>query len=765
MARIKRPIRTPEKIEKVSGNLKVTTKKILDAANVSLVLTDINGKYIYVNKTFEARTGYSGREVIGKTARELNIFADDEQYQKLHEEIAGKGFVHEMEMSIRVKSGEIRNCLMSLEVMKEGKDVLVVGTASDITRHKRAREDLLESEEKFSALINAITEGVLLMNVDGTIVTSNETTAQRLEKPLDKLIGRSIYDFIPVDVAERRKKWVEQIVKSKKPGIFEDKREGHFMEHSIYPVLNEKNKVAMIAVFVKDITERRQAGERLKESEERFRSLVEESPLAINIARNGVIIFSNTTSIKMFGYKKQSEIVGRPVLDIFAPQCRDDVRDKTIRRESGEDVAGSYEATGLKKNGMEFPMQVTVKLLNLAEGIADIAFYEDLTLRKLIEEEIIKMRNLESIGILAGGIAHDFNNLLMGVTGYIELAKMQVPPENRACSLLAEAGKIADLGKDLTQQLITFAKGGEPVKRAIKVTSVLKDVSRFTLTGSNVKCEYYLQDDLHEIEVDESQFRQVIHNIVLNAKEAMPGGGTIMIRAGNVVMREGAAPPFSPGNYVQIAIEDKGAGIAQENIPKIFDPYFSTKGMGIKKGMGLSLAIAYSIVRRHSGHITVESLPNIGTSFKIYFPAYLQKAAPAEKGDGGTSVKKRILFMDDEAFIRNIGQEILTHLGYDVKLAQDGNGAILLYKQAKRSGSPFDCVILDLTMKGGIGGKEVLREILSFDPEAKAIISSGYTDDSVLSNYVSFGFKGAITKPYNIDELRNVLEEVIPRKK
>jgi PAS domain S-box-containing protein len=761
----KASIPTTGNVGEIFGNREAITKKILDAANVSMVLTDINGRYIHVNKAFEARTGYTSREATGKTARELNMFADEEQYKQLHQEIAQKGFVREMEMLIKVRSGEVRNCLMSLEVVKGGNDAFVVGTAFDITERKKAQKDLLESEVKVRALINATTDAVLLMDVDGIIGVANETTGRRLKKPLDKLIGRSIYDLIPADVSERRMKWIREVAKNKKPGIYEDEWGGHFIEHSIYPVLDNRNKVTMIAVFAKDITKRRHAEERLIESEERFRSLVEESPFAINIARNGVILFSNAASLKMFGFKRQSEIMGRSVTDIFASQYRGDVWDKTVRREKGKEVVNSYETIGLRKDGTEFPMQVTVKLLNLAEGIANIAFFEDLTLRKLIEEELIKVRNLESVGTLAGGIAHDFNNLLMGVTGYIELARMQTPPESKVYSLLTEAEKIADQGKDLTQQLITFSQGGEPLKKEVKIAPVLKNVSRLTLTGSNVKCEYSLQDNLHRIEADESQLRQVIHNIVLNAKEAMPRGGMMAIRAENVVMSEQDALPLPAGNYVRITIEDKGTGIAQENIPKIFDPYFSTKNMGIQKGMGLGLAIAYSIIRRHNGHITVESLPHVGTAFNIYLPAYARKTASAEQAEGIITGKKRVLFMDDEAFIRNIGQELLTHLGYDVKLSQDGNETILLYKQAKHLGEPFDCVMLDLTMKGGIGGKEVLREILSVDPAVRAIISSGYTDDPVLSNYVSFGFKAAITKPYNIDQLREVLKEVISKKR
>ncbi|OPY79901.1 MAG: Sporulation kinase E [Syntrophorhabdus sp. PtaU1.Bin058] len=741
------------------------TKKVLNAANIPIFLTDIKGRYFYVNKTFEALMGYSNSEVTGKTAHELKMFTDEEQCRILHQEIIEKGFVYGTEILLRVKSGEVRNYLMSFQVVQEINNVFIVGTAFDVTGHKRAREDLLESEEKVRALLNATTEAALLVTTEGIITIANETAAQTLKLPLEELLGRSIYDLMSGEASERRRKWIQEITKNKKIGIFEDEMEGHFIEHSVYPVLNNRNKVTMIAIFARDITKRRHAEEQLKESEERFRSLVEESPFAIHIARNGIILFSNVTSMKMFGYGKRSEIVGRPILDIVAPQCRDDVWDKTIRRESGEGIINSYETTGLRKDGSEFPMQVTVKLLSMAEGTADIVFFEDLTLRKLIEEELIKVRNLESIGTLAGGIAHDFNNLLMGVTGYVELARMQASPESKVYSYLTEAEKIADHGKELTQQLITFSQGGEPLKKEVKITPVLKSVSRFTLSGSNVKCEFLFPGNLNTIEADEAQLRQVIHNIILNAKEAMPKGGTITIRAENAMVTGEDIVPVSPGDYVKVAIEDKGAGIAPENIPKVFDPYFSTKDMGIQKGMGLGLAIAYSIVKKHNGHIIVESVPDKGTSFIVYLPVYVKRPEASEKTESVPAQKKRILFMDDEVFIRTIGNEILAHLGYDVTLTQDGNETILVYKQEKRAGRPFDVVILDLTMKGGIGGKDVLREILSVDPDAKAIISSGYTDDPVLSDYVSFGFRGAITKPYNINQLQEVLREVMSRKR
>jgi len=381
---------------------------------------------------------------------------------------------------------------------------------------------------------------------------------------------------------------------------------------------------------------------------------------------------------------------------------------------------------------------------------------------KQTETELIKMINLESIGTLAAGLAHDFNNLLMAVTGYISLAKTRLHPEDKAYALLSEAERISFLGKDLTQQLITFSKGGEPVKKIISLHKLIKETAETTLSGSNIKCKYTLPENLYQIEGDDAQIRQVINNIVVNSKEAMPHGGTITIRAANIFVKPVDKIPLPEGDFIKISIEDKGIGISEENLFKIFDPYYTTKILGVQKGMGLGLAVVYSILKRHNGCVTVDSTRHAGSTFYLYLPAYNKESKIRSIHKNALkNTKGKILFMDDEQVIRDVAEQIIRGIGYEPVMASHGIEAIELYRREKESGERFEAAILDLTVKNGMGGKETLKELIYIDPDIKAIISSGYTDDPVIGKFHDYGFIGAITKPYKAKELKELLEKVI----
>ena len=389
--------------------------------------------------------------------------------------------------------------------------------------------------------------------------------------------------------------------------------------------------------------------------------------------------------------------------------------------------------------------------------------------KKSADEELVKMQKLESVGILAGGIAHDFNNCLQGILSNIAVAKSYTDSNDKIYINLTESEKAVIQAKNLTQQLLTFSKGGDPIMKDISISELIKESSGFATSGSNIRCELGLPDCSCLVKVDKGQINQVFNNLFINANQAMPEGGLVYVTAERVVIEAKNSLPLQEGSYVKVIFKDQGVGIPEEYLQKIFDPYFTTKD----KGSGLGLAITYSVIKKHDGYITVESEMGVGTTFYIYLPAS-QKEIPKEPVEGKTDKKsiekitsldrRRILFMEDEIIISLAVARQLKNLNYEVETARDGFEAIELYKSASESGKPFNAIVMDLTIPGGMGGKETIIELLKIDPDVKAIIASGYSDDPVMTNFKGNGFKGVVVKPYEIAELDEVLQKVIMKK-
>ncbi len=376
---------------------------------------------------------------------------------------------------------------------------------------------------------------------------------------------------------------------------------------------------------------------------------------------------------------------------------------------------------------------------------------------KLIFEHI-KHQKLKSLGILAGGIAHDFNNILTAILGNITLAKISTNPESDTFKKLTEAEKASLRAKSLTQQLLTFSKGGAPIKKIVSISKLLEETINFALSGSNIKSNFFISDPLWLVECDEGQISQVINNLIINAKEAMPEGGTVESKVENISLVPEQIPSLPKGKYIKISIKDQGIGIPKKHLQKIFDPYFTIK----QKGTGLGLTVAYSIIKKHNGFINVESTLGVGTTFYIYLPAFEKKITHKKKGVRKTfKGRGKILLMDDDEDIRKVTGEILTYLGYNVEFAKDSIEAIELYKKTKESTFPFDVVILDLTVHGSMGGKEAIQRLIDFDPEIKAIVSSGYSNNPIMADFRKYGFSGVVVKPFEVEELSRVLNRLI----
>jgi signal transduction histidine kinase/ActR/RegA family two-component response regulator len=386
-------------------------------------------------------------------------------------------------------------------------------------------------------------------------------------------------------------------------------------------------------------------------------------------------------------------------------------------------------------------------------------------------EELVKMQKLESIGILAGGIAHDFNNYLQGILGNISLAKLRTDSNDEIYINLIESEKAIFKAKNLTQQLLTFSKGGDPIKKAVSAPELLRDSCKFATSGSNIRCELGLPDCSCLIEVDKGQIHQVINNLLINASHAMPMGGTIKVSVEHCNVEKKDLLPLQEGRYVKITVKDQGTGISQEHLKRIFDPYFTTK----KMGRGLGLATVFSIIKKHDGYITAESELGVGTTFHIYLPysrlktqktptpSEAEGVRPEHVGGKGTlgTLKGKVLLMEDEAIIKLVVTQHLRNLEYEVETADEGTEAIGLYKRAMESGKPFDAVIMDLTIPGGMGGKETIERLLEIDPEVRAIVASGYANDPIMAEFNKYGFSGVLAKPHEIHELDEELQKVM----
>jgi len=391
-----------------------------------------------------------------------------------------------------------------------------------------------------------------------------------------------------------------------------------------------------------------------------------------------------------------------------------------------------------------------------------VLVFRDVTEKARREDELLRGRKLESLGVLAGGIAHDFNNLLTGILGNISLAKEMVDSRNRAQRRLEEAEKAALKAKGLATRMLAFSRGGEPIRKVISVEELLKDAVDLTLRGTEVRCEYRVPEGVWGAYADAGQLGEVFQHLAINAVQAMPGGGTLRVSMGNAHVRDGEIPHVKAGTYVTIDMADEGAGIAADILPKIFDPYFTTK----VAGSGLGLTTCYRILKNHGGNIFAMATGSAGTTFRIYLPAtgkVLQDLSPP-RAVAASPGSATVLYMDDEELVRDVVGEMLTQLGYKPELARHGEEAISMYEEALLGPGAFDLVILDLTIPGGMGGKEAAVRILAKHPEARIIVSSGYSNDPIMANYKEYGFAGVIPKPYKLGELGQLLRQVLGRK-
>lgn len=526
---------------------------------------------------------------------------------------------------------------------------------------------------------------------------------------------------------------------------------------------DDVNFLQAVANILADAIGRRQIEDALQKSEENFRSLAENANDGILISTGqGAHVYANRRAAEIAGYTID-ELLGLTIKDLAHPNEFPKIIERFKKRVAGKSAPSQYETAIVRKDGKDVPVEITASRTIWKDQPASLVIMRDATERKRFEAEMLKAGKLESLGVLAGGIAHDYNNILTAIMANISLVKTYTHPGDLVYERLTEAEKATLRARDLTHQLMTFAKGGLPVKKTMSIARLIKDSAALALSGTNIKYVLSVPEDTWPVEADEGQLTQVFNNLLINAAQAMPDSGTVHVACENVMVEgkgEKKDAGRQNGRYVKVSVRDHGVGIPAEHLSKIFDPYFTTK----KKGNGLGLATAYSIVKNHNGYISVESAVGAGSAFDVHLPASLNAGPEEAEADESHYVGAgRILIMDDEEIIRAAAGSMLKRIGYEVDFAGNGKEAIEMYQKAKELQKPFDAVIMDLTIPGGMGGEEAIRGLLAINPKVKAVVSSGYHSNPVMADYKRHGFCAVLAKPYRIAELSRVLYNVLKK--
>jgi len=638
--------------------------------------------------------------------------------------------------------------------------------------------ELTELNALNECTINGSMDGILTFDTDFKIKVWNPAMARMWGVGKDLCLDKSLFELFPFLVENGQKDVLLSVLRGDAAIVenlpyFNRQRgtQGYF-EGRYSPLCDHGNRIIGGLAVIHDSTERKWAEEKLLESEERFKMVMHQSPAAIEIYDlDGLLIGVNRAYEELWAMPAV-RMVNRFNILRYAESERASLLPYVERAYAGETVLmPEYRlmpAIGDDKGERGGGRWLSTRIYPLKDGggrVKNIVIsIEDVTVRKQAEEDLLKIHKLESIGTLAGGIAHDFNNILMGLYGNLAIAKNELAADHPAMEHLVDAQKSMNRATRLTQQLLIFAKGGNPVREGVSIGTLVEEVVRFDLSGSNVKPIFETAGDLWLVEVDKGQIQQVFSNLTINAKQAMEGGGHLYISLHNATVGDGEIAELSSGRYVKVMVRDEGEGIEEKYLGQIFDPYFTTK----RFGQGLGLATTYSIIKKHGGCIAVDSAPAVGSTFTLYLPVAkvppvtadiaVGKAAPAR----GTS-RGRVLIMDDEAMICKVTARLLESEGFVVEAVEEGKEAIARYRQALQEGKPFAVVIMDLTIPGGMGGREAVKRILALDGKARVIVSSGYAEDPVMADHKAYGFCGIAPKPYSreklITEIRRVLSE------
>ncbi len=610
------------------------------------------------------------------------------------------------------------------------------------------------SEIRYRRLFESAKDGILILDAEtGQINDVNPFLVGLLGYSREQFVNKTIWDIgFFKDIIANRSNFVT--LKEKKYIRYEnlplETADGRKIDVEFVSNVYLEDHHNVIQCNIRDNTERKRNEDSIHYQANLLEN-VSDAIIATDMHYN--ILFWNKAAEEQYGWPA-SEVIGHSLEMFITNDYLGSSLDKVLEKISC-DGCWKGEVTQNRRDGVRIPVLSTLSIVKNKAGQPSgfIAVNRDITEKQKLLESIQRADKLDSIGVLAGGIAHDFNNLLGGFFGYVDLARETCGAESETAAYLDKALLTLTRARDLTRQLLTFAKGGVPVRTTGHLSSILKECTQFALSGSSVAPSFHIAGDLLPCDFDENQMCQVVDNIVINAVQAMPLGGMINITADNIEIKHDDIPSLKQGTYVHVAIADTGAGIPQSILPRIFDPFFTTK----QKGNGLGLAMAYSIIRKHNGEITVESEPGIGTTLHFYLPVSEKKVATqAVMKAGSHKGSGRILVMDDEQAIRETAGDMLGLMGYDVEYALNGNEAIEMVLKAAELKKPFLAAIIDLTIPGGMGGKETIEKMRETEKNLVVFVSSGYSEDPILADPTEYGFTDRIGKPFIRVELANL---------
>ena len=729
--------------------------KILDNSLNEIYIFDIQKlNLIFVNEGARINLGYSFEELTSMSVLDIKPNLTKQSIS----ELVGPLLNGEKEKLVfetihKRKNGTLYPVEVYLQISQFNGENVFLANIIDVTERKKAEETLRISEERYRVIHDQSPVGICVINKDLIITHSNNKMVEMFESTHDRVIGLDLKrlkdkSFVPIIEESFQGKL------GKTDALYRATTSSAYKWLSVRsaPIRNSKGNVINVICVVEDISEMKKAQDALEASEHQLRLIADGLPVFISYVNSELYYeYVNKYYETWFG-KKMADIIGKHIKEIHGNKMFSMMKNNFQKVLNGEKL----EIEQSLYHPEHGEIYVNAKLIPHETNGEILGFYVlaiDITERKKHEEELLHTQKMDSIGLLAGGLAHDFNNYLTSILGNIALAKMEVPRDNDAYKKLENSEKACIQAQNITQQLLTFSKGGEPVKQAIDLSELIVESAEFSSRGSKCKCKFDIQDGLWQIEADRGQISQVINNLVINSLQSMPDGGLVSISAKNQ-----SHPNGVNSNSVIIEIQDSGIGIQDKHMNKVFDPYFSTK----QAGSGLGLTTVYSIIKKHQGSIEIKSLVQRGTNISITLPA-VNISEPIQTNHNKDINKKysgKVLVMDDDD-VRDALCNILKKLGFEIYPTAEGGETIREYKKSLKSGSPYDLVVLDLTVPGGMGGKEAIDKLISIDPNINAVICSGYSNDPVMSEYKKFGFKGVIKKPYTIEDLRFTLDSVL----